>query len=54
MICARLAMAEAQGPCQRSAMLRAELVEFDEQAKYRVVVGGRLPYREDNDGEAAG
>lgn len=59
-LCARLAMANAEGVIgsERAGRLRAELDEFDEAAKYRVVNGGRLPYREDcdaeDDGEAAG
>jgi hypothetical protein len=58
-LCARLAIAEADGwlGTDQAERLRAELVEFDRAAKYRVVQGGRLPYRDDDQedsGEAAG
>jgi hypothetical protein len=60
-LCARLALAEADGwlGTDQAERLRAELAEFDEAAKYRVVHGGRLPYRDDDsedtgEGEAAG
>lgn len=53
-LCARIAMAEAAA--EQAERLRAELAEFDETIKYRVVHGGRLPYRDDDrdSGEAAG
>lgn len=58
-ICARLALAVADGWLgqARAELLRTELAEFDDAAKYRVVHGGRLPYRDDdqeNSGEVAG
>jgi len=58
-ICARLALAEADGWAgeARAEQLRRDLDEFDEAAKYRVVHGGRLPYRDDDredSGEVAG